>query len=115
MTARRDGPLIDAYRYYIDAASLGWAGCCDHDNGDAREYTWWLTQKFTDAYLLGSKFVPMFYYERSVAYPEGHRNVVFAQRGVRPLPRLPVTSPSIPAAPAPDTTCCTRTCTSSAA
>jgi len=101
---RGDGPLIDAYRYYIDAASLDWAGCCDHDNGEAREYTWWLTQKFTDAYLLGPKYVPMFYYERSVSYPEGHRNVIFAQRGVRTLPRLPVTSPSSPAAPAPDTT-----------
>ena len=31
----------------------------------------------------------MFSYERSVAYPEGHRNVIFAQRGIRPLPRLP--------------------------
>ena len=97
----RDGPLIDAYRYYIDAASLGWAGCCDHDDGQG-EYSWWLIQKFTDAYLLGSKFVPMFYYERSVAYPEGHRNVVFVQRGVRPLPRLPL-SPVTPSAPAPDT------------
>ena len=97
-----DGPLIDAYRYYIDAASLGWAGCCDHDNGEGREYTWWLTQKFTDAYLLGSKFVPMFYYERSIAYPEGHRNVVFAKRGIRPLPRLPISSVSS-IAPAPDT------------
>jgi len=100
----RDGPLVDAYRYYIDAASLGWAGCCDHDNGEGREYTWWLIQKFSDAYLLGSKYIPMFYYERSVAYPEGHRNVVFAQRGVRPLPRLPVTAPNSAATPAPDTT-----------
>ena len=101
---RQDGPLIDAYRYAIDAAALGWIGCCDHDDGGAREYTWWLTQKFTDAYLLGPKFIPMYYYERSVSYPEGHRNIVFAQRGVRPLPRLPVTSPSSPSAPAPDTT-----------
>jgi hypothetical protein len=99
---RGDGPLIDAYRYYIDAATLDWAGCCDHDNGEAREYTWWLTSKFSDAYLLGSKYVPMFYYERSVAYPEGHRNVVFAKRGTRPLPRLPL-SPATPSAPAPDT------------
>jgi hypothetical protein len=99
-----DGPLEDAYRYYIDVASLGWAGCCDHDNGEGREYTWWLIQKFSDAYLLGPKYIPMFYYERSVAYPEGHRNVVFGQRGVRPLPRLPVTGPSSPATPAPDTT-----------
>ncbi|MBZ5621332.1 MAG: DUF3604 domain-containing protein [Acidobacteriia bacterium] len=100
---RGDGPLVDAYRYYIDAASLGWAGCCDHDNGDAREYTWWLIQKFTDAYLLGSRFVPMYYYERSVNYPEGHRNVVFEKRGIRVLPRLPVQAPGSPATPAPDT------------
>lgn len=100
----RDGPLIDAYRYYIDPAALGWAGCCDHDNGEAREYTWWLTQKFTDAYLLGSKYIPMYYYERSVGYPEGHRNIVFEKRGVRTLPRLPSTSPGSPPTPAPDTT-----------
>jgi hypothetical protein len=45
----------------------------------------------------------MFVYERSVAYPEGHRNVVFVQRGVRPLPRLPVSNPDSLQAPAPDT------------
>lgn len=99
---RGDGPLIDGYRYYVDAASLGWAGCCDHDNGDAREYTWWLNQKFADAYLLGAKFIPMFYYERSVSYPEGHRNVIFDKRGIRTLPRLPLSSVNQPG-PAPDT------------
>jgi len=99
----RDGPLIDSYRYFIDAASLDWVGCCDHDNGAAREYTWWLMQKFSDAYLLGTKFVPMYYYERSVNYPEGHRNIVFQKRGIRPLPRLPLSSPT-QFAPAPDTT-----------
>jgi hypothetical protein len=98
----RDGPLIDSYRYFIDASSLGWVGCCDHDNGGSREYSWWLTQKFTDAYTLGTKFIPMYYYERSVNYPEGHRNIVFAQRGIRPLPRLPLSSVSS-TAPAPDT------------
>ena len=30
----------------------------------------------------------MFTYERSVPYPHGHRNCMFAQRGVRTLPRL---------------------------
>ncbi len=101
----RDGPLIDSYRYFIDAASLSWVGCCDHDDGTAREYTWWLMQKFTDAYTLGSKFVPMYYYERSVNYPEGHRNIIFAQRGIRPLPRLPLSAvvASPPGPPAPDT------------
>ncbi len=102
----RDGPLIDSYRYFIDAAALGWVGCCDHDDGSGREYSWWMIQKFADAYLLGNKFVPMFYYERSVNYPEGHRNVMFAQRGVRPLPRLPLsaTVSATPGPPAPDTT-----------
>jgi hypothetical protein len=99
---KNDGPLVDAYRYAIDAAALDWVGCCDHDNGTAREYTWWLEQKYTDAYLLGTRFVPMFNYERSVNYPEGHRNVLFAQRGVRPLPRLPISKAGT-WAPAPDT------------
>ena len=97
-----DGPLIDAYRYLIDAAQMDWGGCCDHDNGDGREYAWWTQQKLTDAYHLGSAYVPMFSYERSVLYPEGHRNVVFVQRGIRPLPRLPL-SPADSPQPAPDT------------
>jgi hypothetical protein len=99
----RDGPLIDAYRYLIDAASMDWGGCCDHDNGGGLEYNWWLEQKLTDAYRLGRNYIPMFAYERSVAYPEGHRNVVFPGRGVRPLPRLPKTGPDSPPDPAPDT------------
>jgi hypothetical protein len=45
----------------------------------------------------------MFNYERSVNYPEGHRNVLFAQRGIRPLPRLPI-SGRTDSSPAPDTT-----------
>ena len=97
-----DGPLIDAYRYSIDAAALNWLGCCDHDDGGAREYSWWMVQKYTDAYLLGSRFMPMFYYERSIAYPEGHRNIMFAQRGIRPLPRLPISAVDS-TDPAPDT------------
>jgi hypothetical protein len=45
-------------------------------------------QKFTDAYHVAGRFTPMFTYERSVAYPHGHRNVMFAQRGILTLPRL---------------------------
>jgi hypothetical protein len=85
-----DGSIIDQYRYMIDAAKMDWVGCCDHDNGDAREYSWWISQKLTDVFH-SAKFTPMFSYERSVMYPEGHRNMIFAQRGVRPLPRLPIT------------------------
>lgn len=97
-----DGPLEDMWRYAIDAASMDWLGNGDHDNGNGREYTWWLTQKTTDAFMLPGAFTPMFSYERSVSYPEGHRNVVFAQRGVRTLPRLPISDPRVHE-PAPDT------------
>jgi hypothetical protein len=97
-----DGPLEDMWRYAMDVAAMDWLGCGDHDNGAGREYTWWLTQKTTDAFRLPGRFDPPFSYERSVSYPEGHRNVVFAQRGVRTLPRLPKTQAE-PVVNAPDT------------
>jgi hypothetical protein len=83
-----DGSLLDQWRYIIDAADLDWVGCCDHDNGNGREYSWWLNQKETDLFYAPGRFAPLFSYERSVAYPEGHRNVLFAERGIRTLPRL---------------------------
>ena len=84
-----DGTIIDQWRYILDVASLDWVGCCDHSNGGGREYSWWTTQKLTDIFNAPGRFAAMFNYERSIEYPEGHRNVVFAERGVRPLPRLP--------------------------
>jgi hypothetical protein len=83
-----DGSLEDMFRYALDAAALDWIGNGDHDNGAGREYPWWLTQKLTDAYHVADHFTPLFCYERSVAYPHGHRNCLFARRGVRTLPRL---------------------------
>jgi len=97
-----DGPLVEGWRYGIDAAAMDWIGCCDHDNGFGREYTWWTTQKLTDVFHVRGVFTPMFAYERSVAYPEGHRNPVFVQRGVRTLPRLPRAAETAPGK-APDT------------
>jgi hypothetical protein len=102
MDGGRDGSLLDAFRYMLDAAAMDWVGCCDHDNGHGREYTWWMTQKLTDIFHLQGSFIPMFSYERSVRYPEGHRNVVFAQRGVRTLPRIAIVQESAPGS-APDT------------
>jgi hypothetical protein len=102
MDGGQDGSLLDQWRYAIDAGALDWIGCCDHDNGAGREYTWWITQKLTEIFYAPGVFSPMFSYERSVAYPEGHRNVIFAQRGIRPLPRLPITSADAPGN-APDT------------
>ncbi|MBI5774933.1 MAG: hypothetical protein HZA89_14480, partial [Verrucomicrobia bacterium] len=97
-----DGPLEDMWRYGMDVAAMDWLGNGDHDNGGGREYTWWLTQKTTDAFRIAGVFEPPFTYERSVTYPEGHRNAVFEQRGVRTLPRLPK-SDRTPVVHAPDT------------
>jgi hypothetical protein len=83
-----DGALIDMYRYALDAVAMDWIGCGDHDNNNGREYPWWITQQTADAYKAGTSFIPMFSYERSVSYPDGHRNPIFAKRGVRTLPRL---------------------------
>ena len=68
---------------------MDWAGYYDHDNG-YREYPWWRTQKRSDALHLADKFVTLFNYECSVRYPEGQRNLLFSQRGIRPLPRAAV-------------------------
>jgi hypothetical protein len=86
-----DGSLEDMFRYALDTADLDWVGNGDHDNGDGREYTWWLTQKLTDAFHVPGQFTTMFSYERSLPYPNGHRNCLFAKRGVLTLPRLPPT------------------------
>jgi hypothetical protein len=83
-----DGSLEDFFRYARDVAAFDWIANTDHDNGGGREYSWWLTQKLTDAYLVPNVFTPIFAYERSVSYPHGHRNVMFARRGILTLPRL---------------------------
>ena len=97
-----DGGLLDMWRYAIDAAGMDWIGDGDHDYGNGREYSWWTTQKAVTLFTLPGHFVPVYSYERSVRYPEGHRNCMFAYRGVRSLPRLPISSPDV-FAPAPDT------------
>jgi len=97
-----DGGLLDMWRYAIDAADLDWIGDGDHDYGSGREYSWWTTQKAVTLFTLPNAFVPMYCYERSVSYPEGHRNCLFAVRGIRSLPRLPISDPE-KFAPAPDT------------
>jgi len=83
-----DGLLLDMWRYALDVAGFDWIGNGDHDNGGGREYSWWLTQKTTDLLTVPGAFVPMYSYERSCSYPDGHRNPVFAKRGMRTLPRL---------------------------
>ena len=84
-----DGSLFDMYRYAIDAAALDFVLVADHQMGDGDEYSWWITQKSNDMFYVEGAFQPMYGYERSIIYPNGHRNLVFPKRGVRVLPKFP--------------------------
>jgi hypothetical protein len=79
-----DGSLLDLYRYAIDCARLDFVAVTDHGAGN-HEYPWWRTQKSADLFFLANTFVPLYGYERSLSYPNGHRNVFYAHRGVRTL------------------------------
>ena len=74
-----DGSLQDFYRYMIDAGSMDFGASTDHQGG-AWPYWWWYTQKMTDMYHVPGAYVPIFGYERSAVYPNGHRNIFFARR-----------------------------------
>ena len=88
-TAHRDqdGSLEDAFRYGLDAASMDWIGSGDHDSGSGHEYCWWQIQKTTDLLNHAPTFIGALTYERSLPYPNGHRNVIWPKLGIRPLPR----------------------------
>jgi hypothetical protein len=104
-TAHRDGDgmLEDAWRYALDAGRLDWMGDGDHDNGFGIEYFWWQIQKMTDLMQHPPRFVGALTYERSVVYPNGHRNVMMPRRGIRPLPRYQQGLPGTPDKGAGDT------------
>jgi hypothetical protein len=83
-----DGSLEDYFRYMIDAARMDTGVLTDHNAG-LDEYTWWRTEKAHDLFHIPGGYTPLFGYERSVPYPNGHRNVVFDHRGVHVLPISP--------------------------
>jgi hypothetical protein len=63
----------------IDAAAMDFGASTDHQGG-AWPYWWYYTQKMTDMYHVPGAYVPIFGYERSATYPNGHRNMFFAKR-----------------------------------
>ncbi len=77
-----DGSLLDFYRYMIDAASMDFGAITDHQMGGGNDYWYWFTQKTTDLFHWAPAYTPLFGYERSVTYPNGHRNILHARRGV---------------------------------
>jgi hypothetical protein len=77
-----DGSFLDFYRYMIDVAEMDFGALTDHQGGGHYAYHWWLTEKSADMYYLPPRFVPLYGYERSVKFPNGHRNVFHSYRGV---------------------------------
>ena len=80
-----DGSLWDFYRYALDAASLDFSTVTDHQGGGT-SYNWWKAQKSTDLFYAPGRLTTIYAYERSVLYPNGHRNMVFTKRGIPILP-----------------------------
>ncbi|MEZ5399341.1 MAG: hypothetical protein R2729_06700 [Bryobacteraceae bacterium] len=74
-----DGSLQDFYRYMIDAAAMDFGASTDHQGG-AWPYWWWYTLKMTDMHHVPGAYVPIYGYERSAVFPNGHRNVFFVRR-----------------------------------
>jgi hypothetical protein len=77
---------MDLHRYALDAAALDFVLVADHNMGNDNEYCWWRTQQANDLYTVPGSFISMYGYERSVKYPNGHRNIIWTERGHRTLP-----------------------------
>lgn len=80
-----DGSILDFYRYMLDAAAMDWGFISDHQYGGDRTYWWWLTEKAADLFHTEG-FASLFVYERSVRYPNGHRNIFHTKRGIQNVP-----------------------------
>ena len=85
-----EGGLIDFYRYALTAGQFDFMMVGDHqyggDNVPGVEYNWWRTEKSEDIFHVPGRFWPLYGTERSLPYPNGHRNTVFARRGIRWMP-----------------------------
>jgi hypothetical protein len=91
-----DGSMSDAYRYAIDAADMDFLGPSDHllPEDDLSNYVWRMIDKAVDFYKLPGFFYPLLNYERTVAYPDGHRNIVSRSRGFQPIRIKPGDGPA---------------------
>jgi hypothetical protein len=91
MDGNNEGTLFQTYRYALDAADLDFLAVSEHNGagGPDIEYINWLLQQACDVFMLPQRFTPIYGYERSVSFPNGHRNILFATRGTPTLPIPP--------------------------
>ena len=82
-----DGSLYDTYRYAIDAARMDFLGPSEHVLPEKVDtsYMWRMVDKAVDVYKIPGVFYPVLNYERTVGYPDGHRNIVWRGRGFEPV------------------------------
>jgi len=77
-----DGSLQDAYRYAQDAAKMDYFIVTDHNQrgGVDLPYIRWRCYKLADLMHNPGVFTTFFGFERSLGYPNGHRNVIQTTR-----------------------------------
>jgi hypothetical protein len=77
-----DGSILDTYRYAMDSAALDFFMVSDHNQrtGVDLEYIRRRSYKLADLHDDPPVFNTLFGYERSLGYPDGHRNVINAER-----------------------------------
>ena len=82
-----DGSMYDVYRYALDAAGLDFLGPSEHllTTNYTTDYTWRMVDKAVDIYKIPGVFYPLLNYERTVQYPDGHRNIVAMGRGYQKI------------------------------
>ncbi len=91
MDGNNDGSLFQTYRYALDAASLDYLLVSEHNfqGGPDNEYINWVLHQAVDVFSVSDRFQPFYGYERSIRYPDGHRNILLPKRGTPTLPILP--------------------------
>src|SRR5258708_36760889 len=80
-----DGSLPEFFRYMIDAAAMDFGASTDHQAGGS-DYWNFLTLKMADMYHFPKRFVPLYAYERNIANPDGHRNIIHTGRNYPIVP-----------------------------
>lgn len=87
--SQRDGDILLAYRYALDAGALDFLAVTDHSGAERLhyyKYQWWKTRQIATMFDQPGRFATFFGYERTVTFPGGHRNVISTRREMRPVP-----------------------------
>ena len=87
--SQRDGDILMAYRYALDAGALDFLAVTDHSGAERLhfyKYQWWKTRQIATMFNQPGRFATFFGYERTVTFPGGHRNVISTRREMQPVP-----------------------------